>query len=268
MNPPWSYLWEWCERDFCVQTRIHELRTFSSDTCQVYVKREDESGFGISGCKKRKYASLFPFLHKHNYQEVALIGGAHSNHVAGMLQVLNERNFTTHLFLKQAHNPSRTGNRFLIDLLGQEPFIKWLTAGEWPQAEKRAREFFQQAGIHGYVIPEGGSCGPAWAGACTLMHDIIRNEEEGGLAFDHIFIDAGTGFMAASLIWMNALLQRSSQIHVILLAGDKQSFHQQMNNTYPYFPIPLQDQLPEHSPRLYNPFPRYSKSLWKCEPNP
>ena len=56
------------------------------------------------------------------------------------------------------------------------------------------------------------------------MLDIARNEHKNGLLFDHIWVDSGTGMTAATLIAMNALLKRKSQIHVVLTAGDEAYF--------------------------------------------
>ena len=263
MSFAWKPLLDACDPSLCPQTRIHPLPSFAQTeyTCNIYLKREDETGFGISGNKQRKYASLIPFLREQEFQEVGVIGGAHSNHVSGMLQLLNEHRIRAHLFLKESHNDHRGGNRFLIELLSTPDQIQWIAHEDWPRVVSIARDYFERKETAGYVIPEGGSCGPAWAGACTLMHDIIRNEEEHGFSFDQIFIDAGTGFMASSLVWMNAILQRSSHIHVVLVAGNEESFRRQLIRTQPYFPIPIHNLLPESLPEYTVHFPTTAKAF-------
>ena len=51
---------------FPLQTRVHPLHSFKRLNSNVFVKRDDETGFGIGGSKFRKYASLIPFLKDNN----------------------------------------------------------------------------------------------------------------------------------------------------------------------------------------------------------
>ncbi|TAE49970.1 MAG: pyridoxal-phosphate dependent enzyme [Bacteroidetes bacterium] len=218
-----------CEKDLLTPTRIHPLRNFGP---HVWIKREDENGFGISGCKKRKYASLLPWLEQQNPRKALLIGGARSNHISGFLQLLNEKGFETKLYLKENHSPAaQGGNAFLTSLLSSPGQIRTLSKSEWPQAAEIAASENPEY----QVIPEGGTCLWALPGACTLMSDIIRNETESGIFFDHIIIDSGTALMATSLIWMNALAGRKSQIHCVMMAGDEPWFQQQMEQVKKWF---------------------------------
>ncbi|MEM6805186.1 MAG: 1-aminocyclopropane-1-carboxylate deaminase, partial [Bacteroidota bacterium] len=72
--------------DLLAESRLQKLRHLSTADTQLFVKREDESGFLVSGTKRRKYASLIPYLRKHAIRRVGLIGGEHSNHLPAILQ--------------------------------------------------------------------------------------------------------------------------------------------------------------------------------------
>lgn len=224
-----------CEEIHLSHTRIHSLSDIHANKSNVFVKREDETGFGISGCKIRKYASILPFLQEHGYREVVLIGGASSNHIASMLQLLNEYNIHAHLFLKSTHQQELKGNGLLRYLLAEDSQIMWIKSEDWGRVEELAKSFIDTRKNKIYLIPEGGSCQPALAGACTLMMDIYQNEEKSGVAFDHIWIDSGTAMMAGSLCLMNQFLERQSNIHVVLNAGDRAYFTHQLLSQIKWF---------------------------------
>jgi 1-aminocyclopropane-1-carboxylate deaminase len=62
-----------------------------------------------------------------------------------------------------------------------------------------------------YIVPEGAFCKDAIAGASTLALDIIRNESELNIEFDHIFVDSGTGLTAMSLISSFSVLKSNKR---------------------------------------------------------
>ena len=201
---------------------------FDHASCKVFVKREDESGFGISGCKKRKYASLIPWLKRNEIRIAGLIGGARSNHINGILQLLRENQIGVRLYLKQAHDHRPGGNRLLLDLLSDPTEIMWIASQAWPEVEQIATQQLQSEGLHYYLVPEGGSCPPALPGACSLMLDILRYEQAANFRFDHIFIDSGTAMIAGGLCLMQHWLQHPAQIHVVLVAGSEAYFASQL----------------------------------------
>ena len=57
-----------------------------------------------------------------------------------------------------------------------------------------------------------------------LALDILRNEEEYGLEYDHILIDSGTGLTACALLLAFAYLGKKTFLHIVQVAGDKEEF--------------------------------------------
>lgn len=212
-----------CVADLLTPTRVHRLPAYDTAGAEVWVKREDESGFGISGPKRRKYASLLPALQAAGKEEIALIGGAHSNHVVSLLQLLREAGLRPHLFLKAAHSSTRGGNRLLLELLARPDELHWVSAAHWPQVMDLAAAHLQAYGARAGVIPEGGHHPGAVQGAATLGPDLHRHEVAGG-PFDHIFIDAGTGLSASALRGALRLAGHPAALHVVLVAGDPAYF--------------------------------------------
>lgn len=231
------------------RTRVQRLVDFAQAPATVWVKREDESGFGISGCKKRKYASLLPYLRTQG-RAVLLMGGSHSNHIVGLTQLLRESALPLRLYLKATHAPDDRGNGLLRRLLADEGDIRWVSAAEWPQVESLA----QAECPHHLCIPEGGTHPAALPGACTLWLDILRNEADQELHFDHLFIDSGTALMAGALLGMKQAQRPTTQLHVVLTAGDDVYFYQQYarfqrwSSEWLGAPFPPPDRLQLHPP--------------------
>ncbi|MCI4670791.1 MAG: pyridoxal-phosphate dependent enzyme [Bacteroidia bacterium] len=215
-------LLELCDEALLYRSRVHKVPSFSQEMREVWVKREDESGFGISGAKKRKYASLIPFLKKSNFDKVILIGGSRSNHIAGFLQLLNENRIKYELFLKQEHNVRKLGNRLLLDLLADEACINWIPKDSWHEVEQIALERAEEESA--FMLPEGGSCRAAFAGACTLGLDILKE----GHAYTDVWIDSGTALMAGAVIEVLASFAPEVQLHVVQMAGDEDYFRKQL----------------------------------------
>ncbi|MCK4934903.1 MAG: hypothetical protein KAR79_04885, partial [Simkaniaceae bacterium] len=195
--------------DYPYRSRIHPLNSFGKD---VFVKRDDELSFGITGSKYRKYLSLIPYLIKQNVKEVVLIGGAYSNHVVGCAQLLIENGITPIPFLLERSQKKPVGNLLFTEMMCPE--IHWIARGNWDNVQKIANDYAVNR-ERCVVIPEGASMNEALPGAKSLSIDIERNQRENGLIFDHILIDAGTGMTARGLIEGAPL---KSHIHILALA--------------------------------------------------
>ena len=209
------------DSDLLYESRVHPIGHLGGG---IFAKREDESGFGTSGTKRRKFASLIPFLIKNKIELSLLVGGAHSNHILSLIQLMREYQLPFKLFLKTNKQLNIQGNAFLIRLLEEEKEINFISGNDWPQVVEITNAFGQMSGKAWHLIPEGGMCQEAIPGLCTLMLDIERNEEQVGHSFEHIWIDAGTGLTAAVLVAMNLLFKRKSLIHVVLMADDVSYF--------------------------------------------
>lgn len=221
------------QMSYSVHSRIHRLQTFPSSSC--YVKREDELGFSISGSKIRKYRSLIPFLLANTIQEVALIGSAYSNHVLSFSQLLIENGMKPTLFLRGDPKRRLQGNALLTTLFISPSSIHWISQSEWKEVENIAHDYAKKKDYPILVLPEGGFHTAALPGALSLPLDVLDNQEEYNIEFDHIFIDAGTGFMASALILGLHQLNHRAHIHVLLLADDEKAFEKRLNHCHQMF---------------------------------
>lgn len=249
-----------------MHSRIHPLPSLSQTHRQVWVKREDELGFGVSGTKKRKYLSLLPFLKAQNFAGIALIGGEHSNHLAAFSQLLNENRLPYELFLKPAHQSPKKGNAFLLDLLTADKKKHYVAGKDWEKVEEIADRYMHDhygAGNY-FVVPEGGSCQQSIPGLATLYADIQHNQQSQQLTFDHIFIDSGTGLQAATLAYQLALHKATTQLHVVHAAGGQADFERGFGLCCNYYQQPLAPLfVTHHFPATAKAFGSVNARIWE-----
>jgi len=215
--------------DLPLQSRLQPMRSFQRINANVYLKHDDELAFGLGGSKVRKFASLLPFLLKERFDEVWVVGGAYSNAVAGLSLLLRQAALPYRLVLRGAADQYQpVGNHLLIRLSTPLDQCDWVARSVWPHVLKNIHqqaEAERQRGRRIYIIEEGATVEPAAPGCATLFADLLRNEEQLGCPFDHILLDAGTGMTAAVLLLIDAWVGSGRQFHVLLTAGDAESFH-------------------------------------------
>jgi len=215
-----------------LHSRIHPIKFISKPEAQIYIKRDDELGFGVTGTKLRKYQSLLYYIKNQAIKHAALIGGAYSNNIVSLSQLLIEQGVVPHLFLRGDRVPAYKGNFLLSSLLVSSERIYWVKRDEWESVEIQAQSFAKQLPLSSIVIPEGACMVEALPGSLSLGTDILRNEQEHNLLFDHIFIEAGTGLAAIGLILGFKIYRRLVQIHILLLADNKSEFLRKLKNFY------------------------------------
>lgn len=218
---------------FLRQTRIHPARFSLNSRNPVWIKREDETAFGIPGSKLRKYASLLPHLQNQKIKTAVLAGGAYSNHLAAFPQLLIEHGITPLLILRGEPNLKTNGNSLLIRLINPPQNIQWVERSNWIHIDTIARETI--AALHpdqqpACFIPEGAFMPESLAGAQTLSQDIRRNESESGIFFQHIFMDSGTGLSAISALLDDFPIHPERKWHILLAAGTRAEFHQRLHS--------------------------------------
>ncbi len=207
-----------------LHSRVHPLRSFGP---KCYVKREDELGFGISGSKIRKYLSFVPSFLEQKPDEAIIIGSAYSNHVLSIVQLFKEHGVKPILFLLGDPKCKLQGNLLYTALIAGMNNIHWVSQKKWEEIDKIAEDFSKErakAGVRALVVPKGANCKDALPGALTFALDILRNEEQLGIEFDHLFIDSGTGLTSCALLLAFAYLSKKTFVHIVQVAGDKEEF--------------------------------------------
>jgi len=209
---------------FNLQSRIHRLHWFGRSN--IWIKRDDELSFGVSGTKLRKHASIIPALKLKGIEEVVVIGGANSNNVLSAAQTLTENGIKITPFLLGPPSHKR-GNLKLLSLFVDGDEIHWISRDQWADIETLVNNYIEKEdaqGIKIFVLPEGGHHRLALPGSLSILLDILRNEAESGVTFDHIFIDSGTGMVAQSLLAGAAAIDKKTKFHIVVLAGSFETF--------------------------------------------
>lgn len=254
---------------FCLQSRIHRLRWFGRS--DIWVKRDDELSFGVSGTKLRKHASIIPFLKQQGIEEVVVIGGANSNNVLSAAQTLTENRIKTTPFLLGP--PTRKqGNLRLLSLFIDDSDIHWFSRAQWGRCEEFANAYAAERTLRGlktFVLPEGAHHRLALPGSLSLPLDILRNEREAGVRFDHIFTDAGTGMIAQSLLAGAGALDMKALFHVVVLAGSYEEFQSGLSRVIQYardflgVPLSLLPDYRKYYPATARSFGSANKTVFK-----
>lgn len=222
-------------QDYPTKSRIHTLKSFFTKSHKAcFVKRDDELGFGISGCKARKYRMLISDLIAKGYKEAVVIGGAYSNHVLSITQLLIENGITPTLFLKGSVPRETQGNFLFLQMLIRPSAIHWIPKHEWSYVEKLAASYAETR-ASAVVIPEGAPLFSAFLGALSLPLDIMRNEKESQVRFDHIFLEVGTGYTSIALLLAFAYLEKTTLCHLVLLAETEKEFLMRLHKVHNEF---------------------------------
>ncbi|MFI4962998.1 MAG: 1-aminocyclopropane-1-carboxylate deaminase [Legionellales bacterium] len=213
-----------------LSSRVHKLNQFPNQGVACYVKREDELSCGISGSKLRKYSSLMPALVNRGIKHLIIIAGPQSNNLLAALQMAREYQLKVTALLLKPWSDAIKGNFKFSRLFLDEEEIVWINKGDWSQVTVLAEQY--NAGLKelGFVLDEGGSVIESLPGALSLAKDILQNEKELGFSFQHIFVDAGTGFTAAALIKGLSELGHQATVHVLLLADREAVFETKLRH--------------------------------------
>lgn len=256
-----------------LHSRVHHIKYIQPKNGKAFVKRDDELSFSISGSKLRKYQALLPAILKKNIKNAVMIGGAYSNNLLGLTQLFIENDIIPHVMIRGESTSNPVGNLLLLSALILPQQIQWISRKDWHQVEKIAKEYSQSFSQTPVIIPEGADTLESLPGALTLAFDIIENEEQLNVSFDHIFIEAGTGLTAIGLILGLAWLNKLTNIHIILLADTKEIFLKKLAHYHKEFSKLFQTNIQLkainrfinfYNPPLAQSFGSTNVSIFKC----
>ena len=171
----------------------------------VYVKRDDLTGFGIGGNKIRKLEFLLGEAIARGCDTVITMGAVHSNHAFVTGLASKSLGLDAVLVLRGREEPK--GNYLLDGLMGIETrvFAVEKTSDLLPIAEEIAREL-ERKGKRPYVIPPGGASPVGTLGYVRAVGEIHSQMVALGLEFDSIVDAVGSGRTLAGLLLGSALI--------------------------------------------------------------
>ncbi len=191
---------------------------------ELWVKRDDLTGLGLSGNKVRKLEFLLADAQRQGANVVITTGGIQSNHCRATAVAARMLGMRPVLLLRGEDPGVPDGNLLLDRLLGAE--IHWCTADEYRhRRDERMLALAQQARAAGerpYVVPEGGSNGLG-AQAYASAAEEIRDGD-----FDHLFVAVGSGGTVAGL----AMAGLRAHVHGIAVCDDEASFRARVDHIH------------------------------------
>lgn len=180
---------------------------------EIWCKRDDLTGIGLTGNKVRKLEHLLADAMAKGAHAVITTGGIQSNHARATAVACRQLGLRPVLLLR-GEDPGAPESNLLLDrLLGAE--IHWCTPEVYRTArDRRMQELAREVG-HAYVIPEGGSNGLGALGYVAAAEEVAAEAR-----FDHVVVAVGSGGTLAGL----AMGPDVGFVHGVAVCDDRATF--------------------------------------------
>ncbi|MBN2286766.1 MAG: D-cysteine desulfhydrase [Tissierellales bacterium] len=171
---------------------------------EVYVKRDDLLGLLGGGSKTRKLEYLMADAIEKGADSIITCGAVQSNHCRLTLSAASLEGLDCHLFLeervKNSYNPKANGNNFIYHLLGATSIHVISGDSDLVSEMDSFAEQLKAEGHRPYIIPVGGSNPIGDLGYLNCIEEILSQEKEMDIQFDHIVCTSGSGGTHAGLL--------------------------------------------------------------------
>lgn len=191
----------------------------------IYLKRDDLTGFLTGGNKIRKLEFFFKDIIQKGCDTVITCGGIQSNHARATAVVARRLGIDPVLILRGDKTSHYSGNLLIDKILG----AKVITIDH--QEYKRIDSVLKECSIHlkadgkrPYIIPEGGSNGLGSFGYIHMMKELKKQMKEMSIEIDSIVHAVGSGGTSAGLVIGKKLYNIKADIYGINVCNDKEYF--------------------------------------------
>jgi len=192
-------------------TPFHRLGRLSDITgCELWIKRDDLTGFGLSGNKTRKFDFLIAEAMQQGCDTLIGIGANQSNFCRILAAVGKRYGMDVHLILSGEKPDKATGN-LLIDHL-MEATIYHVPRSERENKAQSVYENLTSNGRHVYFMPPGGSTPVGTLGYASGFAEILKDIEQSGINFRHIIHASSSAGTQAGLVLGQAITGWDGQI--------------------------------------------------------
>lgn len=202
---------------------------------ELYVKRDDNTGFALGGNKARKLEYLMGDAVKLGANLVITTGGTQSNHARMTAAAAAKLGMKCVLLLTGNSSAQVQGNLLLDKIFGAEiRYIQFANLSDYfaqieVSLEQIARETIQR-GDKPYIIPVGGA-GPIGAlGYLEAVGELKEQMLEQNLVFDTIVHASGTGGTQAGILLGLAYYCLQPRVFGIGVGKDKPVLEQHIYN--------------------------------------
>ena len=192
---------------------------------EIYIKRDDLTGAGLSGNKIRKLEFTLAEAAAENADVVITPGGIQSNHCRATAAAAARLGMKSILFLRGSEPDAPQGNLLLDRLVGAE--IRWITPEQYKKRDElmadAAREIKARGGTP-YIIPEGASNEVGAWGYLLAAMEIAEQCENMGVDFNALFHAVGSGGTTAGLALGSRLKNPAIPIKSVAVCDDAEYF--------------------------------------------
>lgn len=191
-------------------TPVHKLENLSKELgIELFVKRDDQTGFEVSGNKIRKLEFLVQDALNKGATCLITCGGVQSNHCRATAALAARLGLRCVLLLRGEDPHTATSNNLLDRLFGAEIF--YLTSEQYYEGMGELRQLLDEQirsqGGKSYFIPEGGSNALGAFGYAAAFDEAETQRARGEIpglapdaAFDTMITAHGSGGTQAGLI--------------------------------------------------------------------
>jgi len=190
-----------------LNTPIHKLENLSKKYgVNIYIKRDDMTGFAMGGNKLRKLDYLLKDALDNNCNVLLTYGGAQTNHGRLTAAVAARFGLKCGIIMDGPAPKKASGNLILDKMMGADLYFmddksfkdepKEIYQEKYKQlvdkSTKEVVKFYEEQGDKVYIIPVGGSSPVGAAGYVMAAKEIKDQLEEMNVNMDYVFTGFGS----------------------------------------------------------------------------
>lgn len=212
-------------------TLLHKLERFGvPDAPNIWLKRDDLTGFVCSGNKVRKLEFVLGEAVKQGVDRVVTCGGMQSNHCRATAFACAQLGLKAHLVLRDTGRQCTSGNYLLDQMAGADISLH-------PAKEYQARlsvllestaETYRDRGESVLIVPTGASDGLGVWGYAAAAFELLNDFEQCEISPRYVVCATGSGGTQAGLALGFAMAGADIEVIGIAVCDDELYFQQKV----------------------------------------
>lgn len=198
---------------------------------EIFVKRDDLTGIGLSGNKIRKLEFVIADAQKQGADLLITCGGIQSNHARATAVAAAKLGMQSCLVLRGEPALAQDGNVLLDLLVGTR--IKYITPDDY---RNRVGEIMAELagdlkkdGFHPYIIFEGASDALGTFGYFAAIEEIAAQLQQEKLKINYLVVATGSGGTQAGLLMGQKFYRQPFQVIGFNVCDDEAYFVEKIN---------------------------------------
>ncbi|MDZ7263574.1 MAG: D-cysteine desulfhydrase family protein [candidate division KSB1 bacterium] len=198
---------------------------------EIYIKRDDLTGFELSGNKIRKLEFVIAEAQRQGANYLITCGGVQSNHARATAIAAARLGLSSYLVLRGSKDEELDGNLLLDYLVGAQ--IKFISADDYANRVEdimaELAEDLRRQGHRPYIIPEGASNELGAIGYLSATEEIAAQCRQLKVTFDYVVCAVGSGGTHAGLLLGQKLYHQPYQVIGFNVCDDEAYFVQKIS---------------------------------------